>query len=466
MKRPLVFLTTVLSISIFSTQARADVITEWNSYALQAIRDEGSNMDPPWATRTLAMAHLAAFDAANSVTPTYQPYMQQFATNGPSSGELAASQAMHDVLSYVFSGNPQTVARLDSLLTSHRNAVADPSVRANSINLGSQVATQMITLRSGDGWNAASTYNQQPATAPGAWQAGITAGAWGSVSGKFIRSEWGYVAPFMNAPSASSPAVAISTFRPAAPPALNSKAYADAYSEVKMFGAAAGSSRDQDQTDVARFWQDGPGTSSPPGHWNAIASSLVKADGSAFLENARLFALMNVASADSAIAAWDTKREYDFWRPFTAVPQTSADDGNPDTVADPAWTPFLPTPSFPSYVSGHSTFSSASATILADWLGTDQIHIDVLSESADLPSGYTRSFEFLSDAAAEAGQSRIYGGIHFQFDNQVGLTLGRNIGNHVYGSLLQPIAVPEPDALALGLSAFAFIMRRRQRRAA
>jgi membrane-associated phospholipid phosphatase len=223
-------------------------------------------------------------------------------------------------------------------------------------------------------------------------------------------------------------------FRPPPPPALSSAGYVTSFQEVKALGAAASTTRTPEQTQIALFWADGDGTVTPPGHWNRIAQAVAVARGNSLAGNARLFALLNIALADAAVVAWDCKYKYDLWRPVTAI--RCADlTGNPDTAVDPDWTPLIKTPPFPSYTSGHSTFSSAAAAVLANFFGTDALPFATTSE--DLP-GVTRSFGRFSAAAEEAGMSRIYGGIHWSFDNSAGLTSGRDLGDYVSRHFLLP----------------------------
>lgn len=250
-------------------------------------------------------------------------------------------------------------------------------------------------------------------------------------------------------------------FRPAAPPSLTSQAYTDAFNQVKSLGIKTGSTRTADQTQIAYFWQDGPGTASPPGHWNQIAQIISASQGLTFQQNVRLFALLNLAEADAGIAAWDAKRVYDFWRPNMAIAQAGI-DGNSGTIADAAWTPLIPTPSFPSYVSGHSTFSGAGAAVLAAYFGRDNIAFTTTTQSPVLPAGTTRDFISISQAAYEAGMSRIYGGIHFDFDNVAGLDMGAQIGGNTYNNHLQP--VPEPCGVILMGVAGALALLRRTRK--
>ena len=144
--------------------------------------------------------------------------------------------------------------------------------------------------------------------------------------------------------------------------------------------------------------------------------------------------MLNIAMADAAIASWDCKYWYNFWRPITAI-QLADTDGNPDTLADPSWTPLLATPPFPEYVSGHSTFSVAAAIVLAYFYGTDEMRFTLGSD--DLP-GVQRHYSRFSEAAQESGMSRIYGGIHFMSSNLRGLGLGTAVGDYVYQNLLLP----------------------------
>jgi len=220
------------------------------------------------------------------------------------------------------------------------------------------------------------------------------------------------------------------------PPPPSSATYTQAWNEVRRLGRDVSGVRTAEQTQIALFWADGAGTATPPGHWNLIAQNLTVREHLNLSQSSYFFAILNLAEADAAITAWDFKYRYGYWRPVTAI-RNAADDGNPNTVSDPSWSPLLVTPPFPSYISGHSTFSAAAARVMALFFGTD--HVQFTTTSDALP-GVTRSFNSFSQAAAEAGQSRIYGGIHFQFDNTVGLTTGTAIGHEVFYRVLTPVA--------------------------
>jgi membrane-associated phospholipid phosphatase len=226
-----------------------------------------------------------------------------------------------------------------------------------------------------------------------------------------------------------------SQFRPPPPPALTSTAYATAFNEVKSLGRVDSTTRTADQTQIAQFWKDAAGTAYAFGHWNKIAEGVSVDQGLDLVDNARLFALLNIATADALISCWDAKYTYNFWRPVTAIQFAGDSSINPATQSDPTWTPLIVTPNFPSYTSAHSTVSAAAATVLTSLFGPDY-HFSAGSDG--LP-GVTRSFASFAAAAAEAGQSRIYGGIHFQFDNQGGLASGAALGQFVFQNFLVPV---------------------------
>lgn len=448
---------------------RADVITEWNALMNLTFAAEGATATPPTNSRTMGMMGGAMFDAVNSINHNYNSYLGSFTpTTAGSSIDMtaAAATAAYNVLvsnyNDAYGPGNSYLADFTSPYNTQMSGIADGAAKTRGMEVGQSSAQAMITARANDGWNATSTYSPQTPGTVGAWQPGTVPGAWGSTSGVFLKSEWGYVAPFtMSSGSQFRPAT-LAGFAPSQMTAfVGSQTYADAFNEVKSLGGVTSSTRTADQTEIAYFWVDGPGTASPPGHWNRIAQSISAAAGLSVEDNARLFALLNLAEADTGIATWDAKRAYDLWRPMQAI-NVADTDGNADTLVDAAWSPLIPTPSFPSFTSGHSAFSMAGATVLADFFGTDNIAFTVDSESPFLPPGTTRSFNSFSEAAAEAGMSRIYGGIHFGFDNTEGALIGASVADNVFNNMLLP--VPEPGSAVLILcTGLAFMLRRRSR---
>jgi hypothetical protein len=218
-----------------------------------------------------------------------------------------------------------------------------------------------------------------------------------------------------------------SQFSPDEIPALTSREYTRAFNEVKSLGSATSTTRTADQTNIALFWANGAGTATPPGHLNVMATVVAEERGNTLSQNARLFAMLNVALADAAIMAWDCKYATDFWRPVTGI-RAAASDGNPNTTADTTWTPLIGTPPFSSYVSGHSSFSGAAAEVLKAFFGRDKVTFTLASEAAGVPD---RTFKSFSQAAQESADSRLFGGIHWRFDNEDGLTAGQKLGKFV-----------------------------------
>lgn len=422
---------TILCAVVFSLcwrSAAADVVTDWNDEVLDAIR--ATNTAPPVASRALAIVHTAIYDAVNGIRKTHQAYFVP--ATGPSDASIvaAAAAAAHRVMVTLYPGR-QVEADLryhDSLLL-----VLPGPQRTAGMQWGETVAAAILQWRSGDGSNGTSTYT--PGTQPGQWRPTVS---FGGVVRPALLPNWGNVAPFALASGAD--------FRPPAPPALTSGQYASDVNVVKALGERFRSTRTPEQTQIAQFWAYGPGTATPPGHWNQIARTVALLHPcvlnctsplpNGIEENARMFALLNIALADAAIACWNTKYLYNFWRPITAI-QEADTDGNPATALDPIWTPFLETPPFPEYTSGHSTFSGAAAAVLAQFFGADRIPFSI--ESDDLP-GTQRSYDSFSQAAQESGISRVYGGIHFPSANARGLNAGASIGMWVAWNYLGSIS--------------------------
>lgn len=415
-----------------TASAHADVVLDWNQHALNAIVAGGS--PPPRASRALAMVQSAVFDAVNSVDRVYQPYLVNTVAPAGTSREAAAVVAAHGVLVGLY---PAQAAALNAHRDTSLAAIPDGPGKVSGIGLGQNVASAMIAWRSADGSNAPSTYT--PTDAPGRWRVGP-----GNMTPALLP-QWGEVTPFALSSGAQ--------FRPSAPPSLDSVEYANALNEVKTLGRATGSSRTPEQTDIAVAWAFGAGTVTPPGAWNRIAQQVAFTGPDSVLQNARLFAALNVATADAAIACWDAKYVYDLWRPVHAIRDAHL-DGNPLTEQEADWTPLLATPPFPAYTSGHSTFSRAAANVLASILGTDSI--DVMFQG---DGGVIRHLTSLDAAANEAGLSRIYGGIHFNFDNTEGQWCGAQVADWVLANYFQ---IPAPGVAGLIVGCMVLAARRRR----
>ena len=397
--------------------ARADVVTDWNHTLLGAIRNDKTS--PPKASRALALVQVAVFDAVDGLVGGYTPYAVTDPAPAGASPDAAAVAAAHKTLVALF---PAQQGALDGEFSISLGSIPTGPAKTRGITWGETVAGKILALRANDHSADVVTAN-------------LPVGAlW------WTKTPPALADPLLpNWPSVTPWGIDdVARFRPAPPSAAPSADYTAAFNEVKLLGKVDSTVRTADQTQVALFWADGGGTATPPGHWNVIAEGISASQNLSLVQNARLFALLGIAVADAAVVAWDAKYHYIDWRPITGI-RNADTDGNPNTDPDTTWAPLIATPPFPSYISGHSTFSSAAARILGLFLGSDQFNFTTISDG--LP-GVQRSFTSFSQAAAEAGQSRIYGGIHWQYDNTAGLAAGRAIAEHVFYNVLTPVSRP------------------------
>lgn len=406
--------------------AEADIVTDWNTAVLNSIR--AGRTPPPSASRNMAILHASIYDAVNGVSQEAEPYLVKKLKKKDAeatSAEAAASAAAHKVMLALY---PARAASHDALHTTLLAGIPNGPAKSKGIVWGEQVAGAILAARASDG--STNVVVPPAATLPGHWVPTPPAFA------PYLLPQWAFLQPFTMESS--------DQFRPSRQPTLDSLGYVSEYYLVRELGSASSTARTADQTQIALFWADGAGTETPPGHWNDIAQDISVTQGNTLVENARLFALLNLALADAAICSWDAKYVYNCWRPITAI-RAGDNDGNDATVGDPTWTPLITTPPFPEHTSGHSTFSGAGATILALFYGTDNIPFTTGSDA--LP-GVTRSFTSFSDAATEAGMSRIYGGIHFMAANIGGLSAGEAIAEQAFAKyfLAKPVHPKKPKA--------------------
>ena len=386
-------------------------VIEWNRSLLEIVRTPGAQPATIHSTRSFAMLHAAIFDAVNAIDKTYEPYAVHLShVSRAALAKAAADQAAHDVLVSLY---PAFAPKLDAELEQDLERIEDGRHKRQGIEVGEKVAGEILALRSDDG-SAVTLPPFVPNTQPGSYQ--LTPPNFAPAD--FIQ--WSHVAPF----AIDSP----SDFLPAPPPDLTSDRYTRSFDEVKSLGIITSATRTADQTQIGKFWNG-----SIQDFWNEIAQSAALERHLDLAQSARLFALLNISLADTAIAFFEAKYVYDIWRPVTAI-QLAATDGNPLTDPDPAWIPLSKkTAPDPSYPGAHSAISAAASSVLHFYLG-DRIRLAVTSES--LP-GVTRHFTSFSEAAEEAGLSRIYAGQHFRFDHLAGLRLGRRVADSVVTSILK-----------------------------
>jgi hypothetical protein len=406
----------------------ADPVLYWNQVANNVIYG-----DFGLATRSYAMLNVAVHSAVNATVGSPDRSYVGNVSNRGGDTRAAAAVAAHDVLLELHRENSMAI---DSALAASLAYIPDSAAKTRGIETGRAYAAATIALRANDGFNdppppyvpTGEPGNYVPTSPPNP-----------AINGQFATAT-----PFvMTSPS---------QFRVGPPPALDSAEYAASFNKVKAIGEFFSTTRTPDQTYSARYWEL---VLQSPFISGAIEQSL--AEGKSIIENARIFATMSMAAADAEIAVFDTKYHYDFWRPVTAIREADT-DGNPLTIADPDWEPLLLTPYFPGYYSAHSVIAGATA--------------GVLNLAYDDPMGFcfttnagARCWNSFDAAAIDDATSREWGGVHFDFEDEIGLATGYRIGAFVFNqNLFGP--VPEPATWAKmvgGFGAIGFIIRRRGR---
>lgn len=388
--------------------ARADAVLDWNAIMQTTVASQA-----PFAqARFAAITQLAVFEAVNAITSGYNPYPGTM-TTAPSdaSAEAAAISAAHTSLKNYF---PGAAATLDAARASSLAMIPDGPAKTAGITAGEATAAAVIATRDKDGATPPAFYLPTSSKA-GEWQ---TTPSCTAAGGAFFQ--WATLKPFVIRTG--------DEFRLDPPPALDSARYTRDYNEVKAVGGVNSTFRPQDRSDVARFYA----AVSPVGVWNPVARQLSVAAGKSLAENARAFALLNIAMSDGAVATFDTKYKYNSWRPETAI-RLGDTDGNPATDADPSFTPFIVAPCFPGYPAAHGTLSSAAREVLERLYGTRRRSL-ILSNPA-VP-GITLRYNKLKAITEDVDDARVYGGIHFRFEQEAGDELGRLVGEYVYKNSL------------------------------
>jgi hypothetical protein len=397
-----------------STVAKADVVLDWNVIAVNTAVADGQN---PFAqARYAAIVQLAVFESVNAITGEYHPYLGTIVAPPDACPEAAAIQAAYRVLSIYF---PDRASTLDAERANSLASIPDGRAKTDGIATGEAAALAMIALRANDGSSPAQFKIPGPAV-PGEWQATPSCPIMNGVA-VGIGFQWGNITPF----GISS----VGEYLLDPPPVLTSHEYAKTYNEVMTVGSIDSTERPQDRANVALFYA----AASPTQVFNQAVQQVAQERWHSLTENARALALMNMATNDSLVAAFFNKYHYNFWRPETAI-HAGGTDGNPKTDPDPSWTPFVPTPCFPSYPSNHGSAANSAAEILRRIYGEGG-HFMTLSNPTvpDIVLQYT-TFKQITDDISDA---RVYGGIHFRTDQVAGERLGDAIGKAVYKNNLR-----------------------------
>ena len=382
------------------------VVMEWNQHAVALTLLPAFNLAPVQQARVMAIVQVAVHDAVNGITGDYETYLEPGPAPENASPEAAAIAAAYYAMSNTFPLTPIQAASLDATyadsLAAHGLSPLDPG-----IEYGRSAAAAILALRAND--HSALVESQFNYTAPGAG----TAGVWVPLTSvPALLPGWGKVSPFVLRSG--------SQFRPDGPPALGSEQYAKDYNEIKEIGKQTGSTRSPLQTQIATFWR-----ASPTAIWNPVVRQVVAARNLDLSDTARTFGLVYLAVADASIACWDAKYTHNYWRPEPAI-RNGDFDGNDLTAGDATWTPLFTTPPHPEYPSGHSTNSSAMATIL-ELLFEDNPGVPLVVTI----SGITRQWDTFGAGVDEVIEARIYSGIHFRTADEVGARLGRQVARFV-----------------------------------
>jgi len=392
---------------VWSTFASANAITDWDVKAV-AFASPGVV-----GQREVTLVHVAMFDAVNSIERRYRPYLVQLTAAKTTSQEAAAATAAGTVLAGL---QPSKAGDLKAALADYLAGIPDGDSKSDGIKLGEAVAAKVLQARENDGANAPDAY--RPKTRPGVYvPTPITVG-----------STWPGMTPFvLEKPS---------QFRPGPPISLESEEWAANYNEIKEYGEKTSAKRSPQQTESARFWLM---LGSPA--YQPLARQLVVLKQMSVIDSARLMALYAMAQTDCAIAFFDAKYHYEFWRPITAI-RNGDIDGNSATERDPSWQPIDNTPMHPEYPCAHCVQSATAAAVLEALLGTPEIP-EVALTSSTAP-GVTHRFTNLRAFADEVASARIWAGFHYRFSTRVGTEMGRKIGHYVALKVMQPMAMVDP----------------------
>jgi PAP2 superfamily len=385
------------------------VIRTWNAVAVRTIIVEGLK-PPPVAQLYLGFVSAAVYNAVVTIDGRFTPYTSQPRPHGHASPEAAAATAAYRVLSVYF---PASAEQLTVDYQASLAQIPDGVAKTRGIRVGEDAARTIVRLREGDGRDAAITLDLAPA--PGTWRPTPPAFA------PMLAPWLGFVRPLLLGSPTQLPL--------AGPDPLTSIAYTRDFNEVKAMGAAASATRTPAQTETARFWNDSAPVQFQAGFRDLAIRHRLDID-----HSARLFAILNMTTADAAIACWRAKYDFPFWRPSTAI-QLADTDGNPATTADPTWTPLVINPPYPDYPSGHACLTGATAQGLAHLFGPQKIDLVVSSAV----TGTTRHYRTARTLDRDTMNARVWLGIHFRKAMVDGNRLGHRVSRWALRHYFQPL---------------------------
>ncbi len=393
--------------------ADAEVIVEWNQI-LEATLPAGG-LAPP---RHYAMLHVAMFDAVNSIERCYRRYRFNVWAIPGASPEAAAAQAAHDVLTAQF---PASQPTFDAALAARLEKIP-PRAARHGAQVGKAIAQKVLEWREDDGWNDPASSYGLPAF-PGLWQP--TPPAFGPAQ----FAQFAHTEPFA--------LLTPTQYLPDGPPTLTSEQYAATFNEVKRLGSAASAERTAEQTQLSRLFASVTSRTVHWGLWNHVARDTARDRGLSLPEAARLFALLNVSIHDGVQTSHTGKFIYGLWRPVTAI-RRADEDLNPLTEPDTSWTPLLTTPAYPSHPGNQACVGASAARALALFYGTDAVPFNAVWLGTPGNPDVTRAYPGFWQLAVDQADSRVYGGIHFRFENEASQASCVQVPAYVFARFMQP----------------------------
>jgi hypothetical protein len=407
---PLTSVAAILLLVLFVAlpqDARADKVTDWNEIGAQVVLNTGR----AGATGTvdLAYMHVAIYDAVNAIHPGYSAFVVSPASvPAGASADAATVEAAYRILITIF---PAQVTYINQQYEISIASIPDSQSKIDGMAIGAEVASLFLASRVGDGRNANVTYT--PGSGPGAWVP--TSPMPPAVPWLAVMRPFGIESP--------------SQFLPELPPALDSAEWTADYNEAKRFGSINSAGRTPEQTTLARVFLD-PGVPQVARTFRKLSMD----HGLSLRDNARLYAALYVAQADATIAGFNAKYHYGFWRPITAI-RNGDTDGNPDTEADPTWTPLAATPNHPEYVSAHALVEGAWTEVLRDFFGTKKLNLTITSTT----TGTSLEFSNTDDVVKAVNDARIFAGFHYRTSCVRGAVLGKKVAKYIGKNYFRPM---------------------------
>jgi hypothetical protein len=402
-----------------ATGASADVVIEWN----QILQSTMPATIGPTMPRYYAMLHIAMFDAINSIEREYQPYRVPWREGFGGSPDAAAAQAAHDVLSALF---PAAKPTYDAALLNRLGSDPSGFVRRGAAT-GALVATQILAWRQHDGWAAPQPSYRLPPF-PGLYQ----------------PTPPNHPTPFLTHAGSVMPFALLTPtqFLPPPPPTLNSEKYAAHLNHVKLIGKSDSTVRTPEQTAIARVWAgtgaNGVGTSTVMfAVWNNVTADVIRERRLSQVDAARVFVLVNAAMHDGIQSSATAKYVYGLWRAVTAI-RHADEDLNDATDQDPTWLPLLVTPPYPAYPGNMAAVGASAARALELAFGTNDIQVTAIFRQSNGTPDVLRVHPGFSQLAEEQALSRVYGGIHYQFDSDASKDMSIKIGDFIFANYMVP----------------------------